>query len=152
MLLKQKGKEWLGRYLPSEIIGTITAVGGAVIAQFFYGNKLISAYTGSVCEALGFYSTLFIQSSLNERRKKKLKNTTFYFNDYFNILKNMVLEFGPAGLIDGLILRPFFMYLFPLVITNFAVGVFLGKIAGDIMFYVIVIYCYERLKRKASSK
>ena len=142
-MIKQKLKEWLKRYLPAEIVGTLTAVGAASITHVFSDNHLFIAYVGSLGEAVGFYSTVFIQHLLVANKKRELENKSFSVVGLYKIITSIVLEFGPAGIIDGLIVRPFFMYLFPLLLKNFTLGILLGKIAGDITFYMLVILSYE---------
>ncbi len=142
-MIKRKIKEWIKRYLPAEIAGTITAVSVAGITHMFYVNPVITAYSGSLGEAIGFYSTIFIQNILIVYKKKKTENIKFSFLNFPKIITNIVLEFGPAGLLDGLFLRPFFMYLFPIYLKNFPLGILVGKIAGDFTFYILVILSYE---------
>lgn len=145
-MLKQKIKEWLKRYLPAEIVGTLTAVGAASITHVLSDNHLLIAYIGSLGEAVGFYSTVFIQQIITAGKHRKIKNEQFSLADAFKIITNLVLEFGPAGMIDGFVLRPFFMYFFPMFLKNFTLGILLGKIAGDITFYMLVIFSYEMKK------
>ena len=78
-MIKQKFKEWIKRYLPSEIIGTIAAVAVASIAHCFYKNPVIVAYAGSLGEAIGFYSTVFIQNILAAHKKIQNRKQTFLF-------------------------------------------------------------------------
>ncbi len=146
-MLKRKSKEWLKRYLPAEIVGTVTAIGAASIARVFSGNYIFIAYAGSIGEAIGFYLTVFFQHILIVRENRKIKNERFRFYDFTKIISTIVLEFGPAGMIDGLLLRPFFMFLFPILLKNFTLGILIGKIAGDITFYFLVILSYEMRKR-----
>lgn len=146
-MIKLKIQEWLKRYLPAEIVGTITAIGVASIIRFFYESAVFTAYAGSVGEAVGFYSTIFIQHILVIYKKKKIENKTFSITNFPKIITNIILEFGPAGMLDGLFLRPFFMYLFPVYLKNFALGIFVGKIVGDIAFYFLVILSYELKKQ-----
>ena len=147
-MIKRKIKEWGKRYLLAEIIGTITAVGTASITHVFYESLVFIAYVGALGEAIGFYSTIFIQNILIVKRKHGIKNIPVSFVDLLKIIRTIILEFGPAGLIDGLLLRPFFMCLFPLLLENFTLGIFLGKIAGDFTFYILVILSYEMKNRK----
>lgn len=151
-MIKQKIREWLKRYLPAEIVGTITAVSAASIAHFFSENLIFIAYTGSLGEAIGFYSTVFIQNILIVSKKNRTENKKNSFLDLIKITANIILEFGPAGIIDGLLLRPFFMYLFPILLKNFTLGILVGKIAGDITFYFLVILGYEFKKRSKKNK
>jgi hypothetical protein len=146
-MLKQKFKEWLKRYLPAEIAGTLTAISVASIVHFFYSNHVLIAYAGSLGEAIGFYSTIFIQHTLKVSKKHTLHNTSFSFSDFSKIIATIILEFGPAGLIDGLLLRPFFMYVFPMILKNFTLGILVGKLAGDFTFYLLVIFSYEIKKQ-----
>jgi len=60
----------------------------------------------------------------------------------------MALEYGPAGIVDSFFLRPFFMYVFPMVLHNFTHGILVGKIVGDFTFYCMVVLSYEWKKRK----
>jgi hypothetical protein len=141
--MKQKIKHWLKRYLPAEIVGTITAIMGASGANFFSDNLIFIAYVGSFSEALGFYVTVFIQNILTEIKRNRITGTRFSFSDFWIICSNIIFEFGPAGLVDGLLLRPFFLYFFPILIKNFTIGVLVGKIVGDFAFYILVIISYE---------
>lgn len=149
-MIKRKIKEWIKRYLPAEIVGTLTAIGAASIAHVFYENLIFTAYAGSLGEAAGFYSTIFIQNTIAIGKKNKIENKQFHLSDISKIITNIVLEFGPAGIIDGLLLRPFFMYIFPLLLKNFTLGIFIGKIIGDFTFYILVILSYE-IKKKHSN-
>jgi hypothetical protein len=146
-MIKSKFKEWIKRYLPAEIVGTATAIGAATIGHIFYSNLIIVAYIAAVGEAIGFYSTVFIRSLLIENKKHGNEKSIFSFSNFFKIIIETVIEFGPAGILDGFFLRPFFMYLFSTLLTNFSLGILVGKIAGDFTFYVVVICSYELTKR-----
>lgn len=146
-MIPQKIKEWAKRYLPAEIVGTITAVSAASIAHILSDNPIFIAYIATLGEAIGFFSTIFIQYLLIFSRKRKTENRRFSLLDISKIISHILLEFGPAELIDSLVLRPFFMYLFPLLIESFTLGILLGKVAGDITFYLLVIFSYEMKKK-----
>ena len=147
-MIKLKIKEWLKRYLPSEIVGTITAVSAASIAHLFFENLIFVAYIAALAEAIGFYSTVLIQHIIIATKKNRAVNKLFSFFDFAKIVGTILLEFGPAGIIDGWVLRPFFMYIFPLLLKNFTLGILVGKIVGDITFYFLVILGYEIKKSK----
>lgn len=138
-MVKQNFKRWLKKYLLAEIIGTITAVSAASITHFFSHNLILSAYTGSIGEAIGFYSTIIIQNVLLKKQKNRVNNAFFTVIDFSKIIATIILEFGPAGLIDGLLVRPFFLFLFPIILNDFTLGIFMGKITGDFAFYFLVI-------------
>ncbi len=146
-MILQKIKEFSKRYLPAEIVGTITAICAASITHVFSDNPVFIAYIATFGEAIGFFSTILIQHIFTFSKKRKAANKQFSLLDFPKIISHILLEFGPAEIIDGLVLRPFFMYLFPLLIKKFILGILLGKIAGDITFYLIVIVSYEMKKK-----
>ena len=140
---KRKLKEWGRRYLPGEIIGTISALVGAYWALLSNGNLLFVAFAGSIGEAIGFYTTIFVQNFYFVFRKCKLEKRRFGLADLRTIAIDVALEFGPAGVIDDLIIRPIFMYTFPLILNNFFYGILVGKFLGDLSFYLLVVLSYE---------
>ena len=144
---KFKPIEWIRRYLPSEIAGTITALLVAFIARYAGYNAIIIAFAGSLGEAIGFYTTVFIMQILKSRDEHHLT-----LQNYLLIIAKILFEFGPAGLIDDFIVRPFFMFWFPIILNNFTIGILVGKIAGDIFFYFLVILSYELIKKKKKIK
>ena len=146
-MILQKIKEFSKRYLPAEIVGTLTAIGAASIAHIFSHNPVFIAYIATLGEAIGFFSTIFIQQFLTFSKKRKIENKQFSLSDISKIISHVLLEFGPAEILDSLVLRPFFMYLFPSLVKNFTLGILLGKIAGDITFYLLVILSYEMKKK-----
>jgi len=145
MILK-KIKEFSKRYLPAEIVGTCTAVCAASITHIYSDNPVSIAYIATLGEAAGFFSTIFIQHFLSFSKKRSMENRQVSLIDISKMFSHILLEFGPAELFDSLVLRPFFMYLFPLLVKNFTLGILLGKVAGDITFYLLVILSYEMQK------
>jgi len=147
-VIKKKSIEWLKRYLPLEIVGTITALVGAGAASALHQNLIVIAYAGSLGESIGFYTTALIQNIWREKAKLKLENKKFKFPIISKICTQILLEFGPAGAIDGLLLRPFLMYVFPILLNNVMLGIFIGKIVGDVSFYFLLILSYEIIMRR----
>jgi hypothetical protein len=141
--IKIKAKKWLKRFLPAEFFGTITAIAASYIAYYVTKNLIVAAYAGSIGETLGFYSTIIIQDVLIEQQKLKSVNKTLSFKIFAYILRNILFDFGFAEIIDSLFIRPFCMYIFPVWIKNYPIGILAGKIASDICFYVPVILSYE---------
>ena len=148
MLVKRKIKEWLKRYLPSEIVGTITAIAAATLAHHFTSNRITIAYVATLGESIGFFATVFIQHLIVVSKKNIIIDKSFSFLDFTKIMGSMAIEYGPAGIIDSFLLRPFFMYIFPSLLSNFTLGILVGKIVGDFTFYLLVIVSYELKKQK----
>ena len=137
-LMRHKVRDWSKRYLPSEIIGTITAVLAAGISFFLTGNPVITAFSGTWGENLGYYGAI-ISRDFIENKKKGLRP--------IKTIRNLVIEFGPSEVLDSFILRPFFMYTFPIILSDLTLGIIVGKLAADITFYIPTIFAYEMRKK-----
>lgn len=145
--MKSKFIEWIKRYGPPEIVATITAVLGASTAFFITKNSIVTAYAGTICENLGFYITIIIidvSKSIVHHKNNVLK---YGARAFLKDVRNLILEFGPAEFLDTLVIRPALMFIFPKIIGNLAIGIFIGKITADITFYLPTIIAYE-LKKK----
>lgn len=138
-----KARRWLKRFLLAELIGTITAVVASYISFLSIHNEIVAAYAGSIGETVGFYATIYRHDMLVKNRKLKETNERPSLADYLHIAKDMVFDFGAAEMVDSLLLRPFFMYIFPRWLNNHTAGIVAGKLASDICFYVPVIVIYE---------
>jgi hypothetical protein len=63
------------------------------------------------------------------------------------VLRDLVLEFGLAEALDTLLVRPALMYAAGRLLSDALLGVFVGKLAADVIFYFPTIAAYE-LRRK----
>ena len=68
--------------------------------------------------------------------------------DVLFLIRNLLLEFGYPAILDLFFIRPFCMYWMPILTANYLIGIILGKIAADIIFYGLAIVNYELLKKK----
>lgn len=137
--MRTKLKRWLNRYLPSEFFGTLGALFGGYLADYFFHNAIVTALAATWGENTLYYGSMILreiqkQLSLNPRRTLRAFVKTF---------RNMVLEFGPTEYFDGIFIRPFFMYVGPKVTGNLWWGLIAGKLAADISFYIPTIISYE---------
>ena len=130
----KRAREWLRRYLPAEIAATLGALLGAWLGRLLFGHAGATALSAAIGESVLFYVYLFTRDLRRERR-------------VMLTVRNLMLEFGPAELLDGFMLRPLAMYLGPQLVNHLAVGVILGKVTADVTFYALAIVGYE-LRRK----
>lgn len=144
----RKLREWFGRYLPAEILGTVTALAAAWTVHAVSGSLISAAIAGTIGESLGFYGCLAVREvryydALHRDhgwlRRQWLTGT--------RTLRGLLIEFGPAELVDSFLTRPLFMYLMASLLQNFTAGIVAGKLAADVIFYGIAISAYE-LKRR----
>lgn len=145
---KQKRREWLKRYLPAELLGTITALAGAWIIYHQTGSFAIATAGGWVGEGVGFYG-YFITLELVSNAKRYASSS---------LLKriglaitaastNLLVEFLPAEVLDNFLLRPFLMFIVPQFIHPYPVGFLVGKFSADIIFYALAIVGFEARKK-----
>ena len=141
---KAKILEWGRRYLPAEIIGTVTAVLGAYGVHALTHSTVAAAIAGSISETIGFYSYFAVRDGSRLYAKhhthppfKRAMLTAWH------TVRDMLIEFGPAEIVDSLFFRPFCMYMGPHLLHNFGVGLIAGKIVADIIFYGFAAAGYE---------
>jgi len=145
--MKEKIKEWLKRYVPAEIFATIGAILGSWLIFIITGNRILSAYTGTIGENTGFYGFIFIREHIKDFKDSKRKKKKHGAAGFFKTIKNLVLEFGFSEFLDSFIVRPFCMYIFPILIQNYGIGIIVGKIVADVVFYIPTIIAYELRKK-----
>jgi len=145
--MKRKIREWLKRYLLSDIISTILSLGTAWLIMERSGDRVLAAFIGSGVASLSFYLLIAIsdirKSLKNHKKLNKLYKTKSFLIDF----RNLIIEFGPAEILDVIAVRPFFMYLIPTLVGNFIVGTFIGKTIADAIFFAIAIIMYELRKK-----
>jgi hypothetical protein len=145
---RHKLREWVLRYGIPEIIGTITAVGSSWIAYHLTTSLAISAVAGTIGENIGYYGYSGAREILEQyerhRHHPPLKR---YALTAWRTVRDLLIEFGPAEIVDSFVVRPFCMYIFPLLTHHFVLGILAGKLVADVIFYSIAIVSYE-LKKK----
>jgi hypothetical protein len=130
---------WLRRYMPAEIVCTVTALFGAWVAAALTSSPAAAALAGTWGENVGFYG-MMLGREIAQRSPRALPT----------IIRDLILEFGLAEALDSLVLRPALMYAGQMLAPNTALGVVAGKVAADLVFYVPTIVSYEFLRRADS--
>jgi ornithine decarboxylase len=106
------------------------------------GGLAVVAYASSLGETVGFYAGYLITRYLREdivgppRRRVAV------------IVAAAVVEFGPAEILDTLLIRPAAMFLGSWATGHVLAGVLIGKIGADVIFYGLAITSYEMLVRR----
>lgn len=144
---RQKLMEWVRRYLPSEIAGTVGELGGAGIAYLLTGSMAAAAITATVGASLGYYAAAYtaaVRWALREHGHRPAVTRLVVANLF--AFRSVAIEFGPAELIDSIAIRPLAYYVGPMLFGNLVAGWIFGKLVSDIGFYVLAIFSYERFK------
>ena len=147
--LRRKFREWFIRYAPAEIAGTITALAGYWVAYWTTRHLAVAAIAAVLCENLGYYSIAvgrevvrYWRLHVHHATPRRLWLTTTHG------LRDALIEFGPAEVLDSLAVRPDLFYVLPLVFTgHHAIAVIGAKFGADAVFYVLAITSYELNKR-----
>ena len=145
---RQKLLEWVRRYLPCEIVGTVTEIGGAAAVYLWTGSWAVAAVAATVCASVGYYSIAYVnavrwlvpqQSHRHWAPRLAMANLL--------ALRSIAVEFGPAEAVDSLAVRPAAYYLAPTLTGSMAAGLIIGKVLADIGFYACTIFSYEKFRK-----
>jgi hypothetical protein len=147
MLNKANFKEWFDRYKYSELGATSAALLASQFSRIFSG--LTTAYLITFAEYLAFYGVMIYRSYQDLSAKNKLKNQTVTLKEITFLIRNLLLEFGYPAILDFFFTRPFCMYWMPILTGNYFLGIILGKITADSLFYFLSIVNYEWIKKKS---
>jgi hypothetical protein len=146
MFKKSNFKEWFDRYKYAEIAATSAVLASSQFSRIFDG--VTTAYLITFAEYFAFYCVIVFMAyqKLVEANKSLESNTSL--RDILLLLQNLFLEFGYPAVLDFFFIRPFCMYWMPILTGNYIIGIILGKISADSIFYGFAIINYEWMKRK----
>lgn len=147
MFNKPNFKEWFDRYKYAELSATSAALASSQFSRIFDG--LTIAYIITFAEYFAFYGVIIFIAHKNLVVSNQLSNTKTTLKEVLFLVRNLLLEFGYPSVLDFFIMRPFCMYWMPIVTGNYFMGILLGKISADAIFYVLAIFNYELLKKNS---
>ena len=146
MFNRSNFKEWFDRYKYAEIAATSAALASSQFSRIFDG--LTTAYLITFAEYFAFYGVILFMAYRKMVTANRLLDKKTPSKDVLFLIRNLLLEFGYPAILDLFFIRPFCMYWMPILTANYLIGIILGKIAADIIFYGLAIVNYELLKRK----
>jgi hypothetical protein len=136
---QRKLREWVARYLPAELAGAVAALCAAGAQHAVSGSVASAAIAGTLGEGLGYYGIMVAREARHQHRRRPGRAwlTTG------RTVRGVLVEFGPAEVVDSLASRPLLMYALTRLTGSVTGGVLLGKLAADVVFYGLVITAYE---------
>lgn len=146
MFNKANFKEWFDRYKYSELAATSSALLASQFSRIYSG--LITAYLITFSEYFAFYGVIVYRSYKALSDKNKLKSQSVSIKEIAILIRNLLFEFGYPAVLDFFFIRPFCMYWMPILTENYIIGIILGKITADSIFYFLSIVNYEWIKKK----
>jgi hypothetical protein len=136
---RKKIYEWIDRYSIPLVLSTVAAVLVANLSQLLFHNLIISAFLATWADNIIFYGMMAYKEIKSRER--------YSFADYFKVLRNLIMEFGPAEILDSFVIRPFLLSVFPLFVPNYSLAILLASVAAEITYFIPVIIFYEIRKK-----
>jgi hypothetical protein len=116
---------------------------GSFAARRFTGSAVAAAYGGAWGESIGYSCFILARDLLTASRAAGHSLTR---REGGRVIAGLITEFGPAGILDTFVTRPLAMGVGARFLGPHR-GVIAGKLGADVLFYVPVIFMYERRKR-----
>jgi hypothetical protein len=139
--------EWVARYLPLEVLGTIAAVVGSWAAYEASGSIVVAAVAGTVAEGVGYYALVVvrgIRGHLGSYRVARIRDRAGRTAAAVALtLRGMAAEFGPAEALDTFVVRPALLMAAATWLGPDPRAWLIGKLAADAVFYAISIASFE---------
>jgi hypothetical protein len=129
-------RTWLARYGPAEAADLLGTLAGAALLGLVLG-EIGAAYGGTIGSFICFYGLIALRDirALPVRRPR--------LQVALMTVRNLAVEFGPSEVADTVFVRPAMMYVGAQLVDNALVGVLLGKVAADLVFYGIAAIGYQ---------
>jgi len=142
---------WVLRYLPLEVLGTITALVAASVAYGLTGSLVVAAIAGTVGENVGYYALVVARTVRGHARSRRVTRLTGRarraWATTWLAARSVAAEFGPAELVDSLLVRPVLLWAAAAAWGAQPLAWFAGKLAADAVFYAIAIVSFETGRR-----
>lgn len=141
-MFSRNWREWLSRFLPAELLGLAGSYFGYLLCARLGLPPLAAAYGAAFGENVGYYGAVFGRDWFAlpraERRARRVAG-------------NMLHDFGPAEVLDSLIVRPGGTLL-AVSLFGEALGIGIGKVADDIVFYILAITFWVRRRARENAE
>ena len=147
--MKAKLREWARRYLPAEALSVLaTLVGAATAWHLAPGREVAAALAGTWAGNVAYFGWLLGQDVVQTRRQLRAAGQPYTRRTLGRNLRALVVEFGPAEVLDSLLIRPTLMVWLPRWLGSRSTGILVAKLLADVTFYVPAIISYELSKKR----
>lgn len=131
---------WLARYGPSELLSLAATLLSTWATLALTGSVVLAAVIATWVEFMAYYGVIVGRALFCAGVRSPLA--------VLAIARDLALEFGPAEILDSLLIRPAALSLGLSLIPWPAAGAIAGKLAADLLFYLPTIISYELLRRR----
>lgn len=139
--------DWILRYGPAELGGFLVALVASVLVRRATGNAILAAYAAAWGETGGYAAVMVVRDLVSEVRAARSRGQRPHLGHAGSVAAGLLTEFGPAGVIDSFLTRPLAMAV-GVRLLGPVLGLVAGKLMADALFYIPVIYVYERRKHR----
>lgn len=143
--LRNRLGAWVRRYALAELLGTACALLSALLAAKLGANTVTIAVAGAWGEVIGFYLPMLVQELRTQWQSRRLPGALWC------TLRNLLLEFGAAELLDTGLIRPTLITGVVHLVPQLSLGVIVGKLLADCFFYGMAIVGRQMSQRLASN-
>ena len=122
-------------------------LGGAAIAYAATGSLAAAAVAATIGASAGYYAAAYaaaLRWATDGQSHRPFASRVLVAN--LLALRSVAVEFGPAELIDSIVVRPLAFYVGPTLFGNVVAGWIFGKLVSDVAFYACAIFTYERFR------
>lgn len=135
--------KYVKRYLPAFIAANVGALFGGLLAHYLVGNVVVTVLAATWGENIGYYGHLLI---VDMRERKRIDGSVTY-SGFYKVVRNMVIEFGPAEVLDSFVMRPILIFIALRYVENIALGILIGRSIADVFFHVVAGMMYTLRKK-----
>src|SRR6476469_2796828 len=121
--MKHKISESFKRYLQAEILSVIATLLCSWFTYQLTGNRVTTALAGTWGGNIVYFGYILISDVIQSFRACRARSIPYSKVMFLKDIRSLLLEFGVAELIDGLIIRPALMFYMPIWFGSLTVGV-----------------------------
>ena len=133
---------WMARFLPAEVLGLVGSYAGYLVCSRAGFPPAVAAYGAAMGENCVYYAVIFLRDLAAQPPGQRRAGT---------ILRAMIHDFGLAEALDTLVMRPG-ATLLAVTVLGEAIGIAVGKVAADAVFYGLAITFWERRRAREGAR
>ncbi|MFD2718919.1 hypothetical protein ACFST9_09345 [Hymenobacter monticola] len=146
--MKQRLREWLRRYLPAELLSAVATLVAAGLVMRATRSGARTALAATWAGNVAYFGLLLALDVRQTQQARRRRGYAYTWRTLGQNLRALAVEFGPAEVLDSLVIRPDLLYYLPRWLGHFAVGILLAKLLADVTFYIPAILSYKLSKKR----
>jgi len=145
--MNAKAKHWFKRYFPANLFCSLVTLVVAQTTFYFSNDRVLTAFLSSIIGTVFYYGFILTRDIIATVKLGKIQAQKYSYKSFIKNVRNLVLEFGLAEVLDTFLIAPLFMFWFPVLFNNLTIGIIVGRYLADFIFYIPTIISYELRKK-----